>query len=80
MLRGREDPPSALELADPAEALEPRGVEQILLGGLLGRQAGGGGFVRREAFRELDVAVDRIADQVDRAERMARHQAGSRAA
>ena len=32
VLRGREDPPGALELADPAQALEPGRVEQVLLG------------------------------------------------
>jgi hypothetical protein len=41
MLGGREDPPSTLELADPAEALEPRGVEEILLGHLLGGKTSG---------------------------------------
>src|SRR5215213_8402489 len=33
VLGGREDPSCALELADPAEALDPRGVEEVLLRG-----------------------------------------------
>ena len=32
VLGGREDPSGALELADPAEPLDPRRVEQVLLG------------------------------------------------
>ena len=32
VLGGREDPPSTLELADAAEPLEPRRVEEVLLG------------------------------------------------
>ena len=74
VLRGREDPPGALELADPAQALEPGRVEQVLLGHLLVRQSGRTGLVRREALGQLDVAVDRVADEVDGSERVARHQ------
>ena len=37
VLRGREDPPRALQLADPAQALEPCGVEEVLLGDVLVR-------------------------------------------
>jgi hypothetical protein len=40
MLGGREDPAGALELADPAQPLEPRGIEQVVLGGVLVRQRG----------------------------------------
>jgi len=68
MLGGREDPPSALQLADPTQALEPRGIEQVLLGDRLIRQSGGRGLIWRQSLGELDVAVDRVADQVDRGE------------
>ena len=37
VLGGREDPARALELADPAQALEPGGVEEVLLGDVLVR-------------------------------------------
>ena len=73
MLGGREDPARALELADPAQALEPGGVEQVLLGDLLVGEPGERGFVGRKPLGQLDVAVDRVADQVDRRERMASH-------
>ena len=75
VLRGREDPAGALELADPAQPLEPRGVEEVLLRDLLVGQPGDRRFVAREPLRQLDVAVDRVADQVDRRERLAAHQA-----
>ena len=39
-----KDPARALELADPAQALDPRGVEDLLFRDVLGRQAGGGGL------------------------------------
>ena len=65
VLRRREDPPGALELADPPQPLEPRRVEEVLLGGVLRRQAGGVRLRGREPFRQLDVAVDRVADEVD---------------
>ena len=38
MLGGREDPARALELADAAEPLQPRRVEEVLLGDVLDRQ------------------------------------------
>ena len=76
VLGGREDPARALELADPAQPLEPGGVEQVLLGDVLVRQAGGRGLGRRQALGQLDVPVDRVADEVDRGERVAAHQAG----
>ena len=41
MLGRREDPARALELADPAQALQPGGVEQVVLGDVLVRQPGG---------------------------------------
>ena len=46
VLGGREDPARALELADPAQALEPGGIEEIVLGGRLGGQAEGARFGR----------------------------------
>jgi hypothetical protein len=72
VLSGREDPARALELADPAEALQPGRVEQVVLGRVLVREPGGGRFAAGQALRELDVAVDRVADEVDRRERVAR--------
>ena len=81
VLGRREDPAGALELADPAQPLDPRRVEQVLLGGrssagspAAADSAGG------QALRQLDVAVDRVADQVDRDERVARHQPAAPAA
>ena len=74
VLGGREDPAGALELADPAQPLEPGRVEQVLLGDVLVGQPGRAGLVRREPLGQLDVAVDRVADEVDRGERVARHQ------
>ena len=40
VFRGGEDPAGALQLADAAEALHPRRIEQVFLGDRLGRQAG----------------------------------------
>ena len=73
MLGGREDPAGALELADAAQPLEPRRVEQVLLGDVLGRQPGRRRLVGRQPLGQLDVPVDRVADQVDRGERVAAH-------
>ena len=73
VLGRREDPPGALELRDPAETLEPRRIEDVLLGDRLRGQAGRGRLGRRDALGQLDVAVDRVADQVDRGERMPAH-------
>ena len=67
VLGRREDPARALELADPAQPLEPGGVEQVLLGDVLVGQPGRRGLVAGQALGQLDVAVDRVADQVDRA-------------
>ena len=73
VLGRREDPAGALELADPAQPLEPRRVEQVLLGDRPRRAARPrADFGRRQALGQLDVAVDRVADEVDRAERVAR--------
>ena len=74
VLGGREDPARALELADPAQPLEPGRVEQVLLGDILVGEAGDRGFGRRQALGQLDVPVDRVADEVDRGERVAAHQ------
>ena len=41
VLGGREDPASALQLADPAQPLQPGRVEEVLLGDILGGQPGG---------------------------------------
>ena len=73
VLGGREDPAGALELADPAQALEPRRVEEVLLGDVLVRQPGRGGLGPRQPLGELDVPVDRVADEVDGGERVPPH-------
>ena len=68
-----EDPAGTLELADPTEALQPGRVQQILLGAGLGGQPEGGRVGRLEPLRQLDVAVDRVADEVGGRERVAAH-------
>ena len=73
VLGGREDPAGALELADPAQPLEPGRVEQVLLGDLLVGQPGRRRLVRRQPLGQLHVPVDRVADEVDRGERLASH-------
>ena len=70
---GGEDPACALQLADPAQPLQPRAVEQIFFSSLFWRVAGGRGPLRREALGELDIPVDRVADQVDRLELLRIH-------
>ena len=70
---GREDPARALQLTDAAEALQPGAVEQILFGRLFWRVAGSRGPLRSKALRELDIPVDRVADQVDRLELLRIH-------
>ena len=77
VLGRREHPARALELADPAQPLDPGRVEQVLLGRVLVGQSGRRGLLGGQPLRQLDVGVDRVADQVDRAERVARHQAGA---
>ena len=69
VLCGREDPPGALELADPAQPLEPGRVQQVLFGDALVGQPDRRGGIRLEPLGELDVPVDRVADEVDRRER-----------
>ena len=69
VLGGREHPARALELGDPAQALEPRRVEQVVLGDVLVRVAGGARLGGGQALGELDVPVDRVGDQVDGRER-----------
>ena len=58
VLGGREDPPRALQLVNPAQALHPAGVYEVLLGCLAGHPAW-------PALRDAKVSVDGIARQVD---------------
>ena len=53
MLRRGEDPPRALQLVDAAQALEPRGVDQVLLGRLATHAVG-------PALCDAKVSVDGI--------------------
>ncbi len=78
VLGRREDPAGALELRDPAHPLEPGRVEEILFRGGLGRQAGLGRLGVPESLGQLDVAVDRVADEVDGGERVAAHHSTGR--
>ena len=73
VLRAREDPARALQLADPPQPLQPLRVEQVLLGDVLVRQAGSRRLVRGEPLGQLDVPVDGIADEVDGLELGVRH-------
>src|SRR3982750_3209129 len=73
MFGRREDPSRALELADSTKPLEPRAVEEVLLGDLLVAKSSGDGVRPGDPFCQLHVAVDRVADEVDRPKRMARH-------
>ena len=68
VLGRREDPAGALELADPPEPLQPGRVEDVLLGDVLVGQPDRGRLVAGQALGELDVPVDRVADEVDRRE------------
>src|SRR5207237_8341282 len=54
----REHPRGALGLVNAAQALQPRRVDQVLLRGGARHTAGA-------AFRDPEVAVDRVAEQVD---------------
>ena len=65
---GGEDPTCALQLTDATESLQPRCIQQILFGCLLREVAERCGTLWCESLGQLDVAVDRIADQVDRLE------------
>ncbi len=58
MLSSREDPPRTLELVDPAQALQPRRVDEVLLGSPAGNPAG-------PALRDAKVSVDGIAREID---------------
>ncbi len=71
VLGGREHPAGALELADPPEPLDPRAVKEIVLRDVLVGQPGLGGVLVREVLGQLEIAVDRVTDQVDRTERVA---------
>jgi hypothetical protein len=55
VLSTREDPPCRLELVDATQSLQPRVIEQVLLGG---------DAVAADAFRDLDVAQQRVGHQV----------------
>ena len=57
MLPAGEDPPGRLKLVNPAQSLQPRMIEQVLL-----RRD----TFPRDALGDLDVAVQRIGYQVDR--------------
>ena len=76
VLGGREDPARALELAHTPQPLHPGGVEQVLLGGVLLGQARGASLARPQPLGQLDVAVDRIADEVDGPEALGRADVG----
>ena len=78
VLGRREHPARALELRDPAQPLEPGRVEQVVLGDVLVGVAGGARLGGGQPLGELDVAVDRVGDEVDGRER--EPAAGSRAA
>ena len=54
VLRGREHPPRALQLVDPAQALQPSGIDQVLLRRLPGDSPGA-------AFGDAKVTIDGIA-------------------
>lgn len=58
MLGGGENPPCTLQLVDATQALEPRGVDEVLLGGVPG-------CTPRPALRDAKVSVDGVAGQVD---------------
>ena len=57
MLRRGEHPPGALQLVNPAQALQPGAVDQILLRCVPGHAA-------RPALRDAKVSVDGIAGQI----------------
>src|SRR5207253_3078956 len=57
MLRRGEHPPGALQLVNPAQALQPGAVDQILLRRVPGHSA-------RPALRDAKVSVDGIAGQI----------------
>src|SRR5438132_12728157 len=58
VLRRGEDPPRALQLMDAAQALQPRGIHQVLLRSLTCDAA-------RPALSDAKVSVDGIGGQVD---------------
>ena len=58
MFSSREDPPRTLELVDPAQALQPRRVDEVLLCGPAGDPTG-------PTLRDAKVSVDGIAGQID---------------
>ena len=66
VLGRREDPAGALELADPAQALEPRACRAGPPRRRPRRAGRRRGLAGAQALGQLDVAVDGVADQVDR--------------
>ena len=58
MLRGRENPPCALQLMDPAQPLQPRGIDEVLFRGSTSNPAGA-------PFGDAKVSVDGVARKVD---------------
>ena len=57
MLPAGEDPPGRLQLVDATKSLQPWVIEQVLLRG---------DTVAVDAFRDLDIAEQRIGHQVHR--------------
>ena len=68
MFGGGEDPACALQLTDATESLQPRCIQQILFRRLLREVAERCRTLWCKSLGQLDVAVNRIADQVDRLE------------
>ena len=58
VLGGREHPPGALQLVDPAQPLQPGGVHEVLLRRLAGHATGA-------PTRDAKVSVDGIAREID---------------
>jgi predicted metal-dependent hydrolase len=58
MLSGREDPPRTLELVNAPQALQPRGVDEVLLSSPAGDPT-------EPALRDAKVSVDGIAGEID---------------
>ena len=74
VLGGREHPARALELADPAQPLDPRACRSGPPRRPSRRAARAPTPSPVEPLRELDIPVDRVADEIDRRERVAAHQ------
>ena len=65
---GREDPACTLQLADATQPLQPRRIKEVLLRRIFCEVAERRRTLWGEALGEFNVAMDRIADQVDRLE------------